>query len=176
MQSVLRKTGQVKIKIWISPRNSVTFNYFFFFCSTRQWGGRYPPANTGGGGKGRLSRPRGRLYTTGRLNGVLMKRDVRCRSGWRTTSVANAPSSSSRLSRRISLAGETGEVRSTGRQVLSTELERKREGGGVGGVSGGGDVVKSAGILLHAREQRGRKRKDRRKLLSPIRLFRSALC
>lgn len=52
MQSVLRKTGQVKIKIWISPRNSVTFNYFFFFCSTRQWGGRYPPANTGGGGEG----------------------------------------------------------------------------------------------------------------------------
>lgn len=51
MQSVLRKTGQVKIKIWISPRNSVTFNYFFFFCSTRQWGGRYPPANTGGGGE-----------------------------------------------------------------------------------------------------------------------------
>ena len=61
---------------------------YIYFCTSfcREGGGCYPPYPGGGS---RLSRPRGRL------NGVFNEeRDIvaRCRSGWRTTSVANAPS------------------------------------------------------------------------------------
>lgn len=132
-----------------------------YFCTSFCQGlwGRVLSPYPGGGS--RLSRPRGRL------NGVFNEeRDIvaRCRSGWRTTSVANAPSLFSpirpsspetfqrrRWNRWISPAF-FGEARwsaiNWSRQVLSTSghasLGRRRK-----------KRVKSASILLHARGEGG---------------------